>query len=458
MDRTVDFVRNECKEHVSTSNNQLTAELLNLFESQLRSDDDPKVRIDETYDLTIPPNGLHSLVLSIYLTVSLSLSLFLSLFLSLSLTLSFSVSLSLSLSPCLSLFLASSPPPSPALPLYLPQSLSLHIYVYLSVRFYRYCLCLSVSLTVCLSLSAPVSVPFSLFLIPFPIPYQTLAQDTEAMNALLVWCFAWSFGANIVDSCREKFSDYCRRAFSQLVASRYAPLLQDLYGTYVDLSSSQSYRSVKSWSHLMSDFKYDPKTPFFGILVPTVDTTRYRYLLKSLMSAGHNVLFMAETGVGKSSVVSAFLNDTVAAGHTVSYTMGYSAQSKPSNLRDILEAKLEKKRKNLLGPPSGKKMFLFIDDLNMPSLETFGAQPPNELLRQIIDQVGFYDVTKLYFKAVQDVVCVAACAPPGGGRNEVSPRLLRHFHMVWLTNLSGPSMCRIFTSILKVRTLWCTSQ
>ena len=58
-------------------------------------------------------------------------------------------------------------------------------------------------------------------------------------------------------------------------------------------------------------------------------------------------------------------------------------------------------------------MFLFIDDLNMPALETYGAQPPNELLRQIIDQVGFYDVNKLFFKAVQDVVCVAACAPPG---------------------------------------------
>ena len=66
-----------------------------------------------------------------------------------------------------------------------------------------------------------------------------------------------------------------------------------------------------------------------------------------------------------------------------------------------------------------------------------------------INQGGFYDVNKLFFKNVQEVVCVAACAPPGGGRNEVSPRLLRHFHMIWLTNLTEDSMCRIFTSILK---------
>ena len=74
-------------------------------------------------------------------------------------------------------------------------------------------------------------------------------------------------------------------------------------------------------------------------------------------------------------------------GKTTQYVMGYSAQTKPANLRDVLESKLEKKRKNLLGPPSGKKMFLFVDVLNLPALETYGAQPPNELLRQMIDQV-----------------------------------------------------------------------
>jgi dynein heavy chain len=43
-------------------------------------------------------------------------------------------------------------------------------------------------------------------------------------------------------------------------------------------------------------------------------------------------------------------------------------QTKPANLRDVLETKLKKQRKNILGPPAGKKMYLFIDDLNIPAL------------------------------------------------------------------------------------------
>ena len=42
-----------------------------------------------------------------------------------------------------------------------------------------------------------------------------------------------------------------------------------------------------------------PQTPFFDILVPTVDTVRFGFLLEKLLDVGHSVLFTGTTGVGK---------------------------------------------------------------------------------------------------------------------------------------------------------------
>ncbi|KAG7265209.1 hypothetical protein CRUP_027698, partial [Coryphaenoides rupestris] len=92
--------------------------------------------------------------------------------------------------------------------------------------------------------------------------------------------------------------------------------------------------------------------------------------------------------------------------------------------QEIIESKLEKKRKNLLGAPTNKQLVVFVDDLNMPKLDRYGSQPPIELLRQFQDFSGFYDREKFFWKEIQDMVIAAACAPPGGGRN---PAILSGF-------------------------------
>ena len=43
------------------------------------------------------------------------------------------------------------------------------------------------------------------------------------------------------------------------------------------------------------------------------------------------------------------------------------------------------------------------------------------------DHGGFYDRAKLFWKEIVDVTLLAACAPPGGGPQDMSARFTRHF-------------------------------
>ena len=81
----------------------------------------------------------------------------------------------------------------------------------------------------------------------------------------------------------------------------------------------------------------------------------------------------------------------------------------------------------MFGPPIGKNALIFVDDTSMPEMEQYGAQPPIEILRQWLDYGGWYERKKdnVDFKEIQDIMFYCAMAPPGGGRNNVTPRFAR---------------------------------
>ncbi|KAA6356290.1 MAG: putative dynein heavy chain [Streblomastix strix] len=84
----------------------------------------------------------------------------------------------------------------------------------------------------------------------------------------------------------------------------------------------------------------------------------------------------------------------------------------------------------------------------MPAPDTFGSQPPLELIRQMLGTGGWYDRQLLQFRPIKGTSTIAACGPPGGGRNKVSERLTALFTQLRIPQPSEKSLFSIFNSIL----------
>ena len=56
----------------------------------------------------------------------------------------------------------------------------------------------------------------------------------------------------------------------------------------------------------------------------------------------------------------------------------------------------------------------------MPAVETYGAQPPIEFLRLLLDKKGLYERKDWSWKDVEDVTIIGCAAPPSGGRAKLT--------------------------------------
>lgn len=86
----------------------------------------------------------------------------------------------------------------------------------------------------------------------------------------------------------------------------------------------------------------------------------------------------------------------------------------------------------IFGPPSGKILMFFMDDLNMPKLDKYGTQSPICLIRQIIDYQLVFDREHLEEKKTLQDIMFLGCLNPKSGSFIIDLRLSRHFTLIAL--------------------------
>jgi hypothetical protein len=120
-----------------------------------------------------------------------------------------------------------------------------------------------------------------------------------------------------------------------------------------------------------------------------VDTVRYTFLLHLSVSSNYPCLFVGPTGTGKSVYILKHLTALDSAIFAPSIIIGFSARTGANMTQHMVDAKLDRRRKGVYGPAASKRVVVFVDDMNMPQPETYGAQPPIEILRQYMDHEGW---------------------------------------------------------------------
>ena len=99
-------------------------------------------------------------------------------------------------------------------------------------------------------------------------------------------------------------------------------------------------------------------------------------------------------------------------------------------------------------------MVIFIDDMNMPNIDTYGTQQPLALGFFLMGRQQLYQRGgDLELREIVDTQFVGCTTPAGAGNNRVDPRVMTLFSVFNVTSPSREATEKIYTQILEKHTL-----
>ncbi|XP_050711756.1 dynein axonemal heavy chain 5-like isoform X2 [Eriocheir sinensis] len=279
------------------------------------------------------------------------------------------------------------------------------------------------------------------------VPQTQTAPIQEHIHRLFVFAMMWSIGALLELADRARLEDHLKNKFTALDLPECTKGPTDSIFDYrVDENGYWQH-----WETRVNEFIYpESGSPdYTSFLVPNVDNVRMDFLIHIIAQQGKGVLLIGEPGSAKTVTINAFMKKYNPEDH-LCRNFNFSSASTPLYFQRTIESYIDKRMGSTFGPPAGKKMTVFIDDLNMPHINDWGDQPTNEIVRQTMEMGGFYSLEKPGdFTNIVDLQFLAAMGHPGGGRNDIPARLKRHFCILNSTIPSESSINKIFGVIAR---------
>ncbi|GAA6232467.1 dynein heavy chain 3, axonemal [Lates japonicus] len=282
-------------------------------------------------------------------------------------------------------------------------------------------------------------------------------QITMWLQGLFLFAIVWTVGGTITGDSRKKFDVFYRNLIMgmddehprpkniKLKKNNIFPERGTVYDYYFH-KDGQGQWNVWTDSITNEENIIPAGANVSDLIIPTMETARQLFFLRTYLAHEIPMLFVGPTGTGKSVINKSFLVKLPKEQYTPN-CINFSARTSANQTQDIIMAKLDRRRKGVFGPPVGKKCVIYVDDLNMPAKEIYGAQPPIELLRQWIDHHHWYDKKDTSRLNIVDMLFMSAMGPPGGGKNDITGRFTRHLNVISIDCFDDETLTKIFSSI-----------